>query len=161
MRFLVYLLGTFFYAGRAPVAPGTAGSLAALAVFIAGAYFLPAPVFPLVLSLFVLGFFAISIPVGTTIARCENREDPSCVVIDEVVGQWTSFLFLPPALLLSHPWTLAAGFLLFRFFDIIKLFPANRAEGLPGGLGIVLDDVIAGIYACLALNVLVKMLSLN
>jgi phosphatidylglycerophosphatase A len=74
-------------------------------------------------------------------------KDPSWVVVDEVVGQWVTLALAPPASLPS----LAVSFLLFRIFDIVKPFPARSLERLPGGVGIVADDLMAGLYAgCVA-----------
>jgi phosphatidylglycerophosphatase A len=90
------------------------------------------------------------IPAATIVERESERPDPGHVVIDEVAGQWIALLF--SRVNLSH---LLAGFLLFRLFDIVKPWPARRLEHLPGGWGIVLDDVAAGVYA------LLLMLALN
>ena len=76
--------------------------------------------------------------------------DPSYVVIDEVAGQMVTFLLRPDA-----PWRwLLAGFVLFRIFDVLKPFPAGRAEGLPGGWGVMTDDVVAGVYSLVVVAVL-------
>jgi phosphatidylglycerophosphatase A len=93
---------------------------------------------------------AIGIPAGTILERESERPDPGHVVIDEVAGQWIALIF--SRVNLSH---LLAGFLLFRLFDIVKPWPARQLERLPGGWGIMLDDVAAGVYAflfMLALN---------
>jgi phosphatidylglycerophosphatase A len=155
-RFLVYLFGTFFFSGRSPLASGTAGSFAALLFLALGARALPPSFYPLVQALLILAFACAGIPAASYIERMEGQKDPGCVVIDEVVGQWISFLFIPSALINSHFWILPAGFLFFRFIDIIKPFPARQAERIPGGLGVMLDDIIAGLYACVILNLTVK-----
>jgi phosphatidylglycerophosphatase A len=160
MRFLIYLFGTFFFTGRVPFASGTAGSFAALVLYMAGIYLLPAALFPLVHALGIVLFIGLGIPAASYIERHEGIEDPGCVEIDEAAGQWVTLLFISPALVRAHLWIPAAAFFLFRFFDITKLFPANRAEKLPGGLGIIMDDVIAGLYACLILNLIVKLVIL-
>ncbi len=92
---------------------------------------------------------AIGIPAGTIVARETGREDPGHVVIDEVVGQWIALLFCP--LDWKHP---LLALLLFRLFDIVKPPPARQLESLPGGWGIMFDDVAAGLYALLVLQVL-------
>jgi phosphatidylglycerophosphatase A len=74
-------------------------------------------------------------------------EDPGLVVVDEVAGMWVTLLFVP-----FTPLTAALGFLAFRLMDIVKPFPARRLEDLPGGWGIMADDLMAGVYA----NVLVR-----
>jgi phosphatidylglycerophosphatase A len=157
VRFLIYLFGTFFFSGRSPVASGTAGSFAALIPFTVGVFVLPPSLFPLIQALAILVVAAAGIPAASYIERLENQKDPGCVVIDEVAGQWVTFLFLPPALLLAHLWIFPVGFLFFRFFDIVKPFPARQAERLNGGLGIMVDDLVAGLYACLVLNLIVKL----
>ncbi|MFH0922023.1 MAG: phosphatidylglycerophosphatase A [Fibrobacterota bacterium] len=152
MKRILYFIGTFAYSGRSPFAPGTAGSLAALLLLLLCAGLLPAPVYAPVLSLGIVLFIAIGIPAAAYIEKNEGRTDPGLVVIDEAAGQWITFLFIPGNMLLSHPWLPVAGFLLFRLFDIFKPFPCRNAERLGGGLGIVLDDVIAGLYASVVLN---------
>lgn len=156
MRFWSYLFGTFFFSGRSPIAPGTAGSFAALLLYLLLAKLLPVDVFPVVLVLGIVLFIVLGIPAASYIANREKREDPGLIVIDEAAGQWLTFLFLPVPLVMAHLWIPLAGFLFFRFFDIAKVFPANLAEKLPGGLGIMADDVVAGLYACVLLNLIVK-----
>jgi phosphatidylglycerophosphatase A len=98
------------------------------------------------LLLFLVAYIAFSlvlgIPAATIAARESNRKYPSFVVIDEVAGQWVALLGCRPN------WRLALiVLLLFRFFEVIKPFPTRQLEQLPGGWGIVLDDVAAGLYA--------------
>ena len=151
MEPIARLVATGFYTGYSPVAPGTAGSLFALAIL----WFLdPSDSFlgPGLVLLFFLGVW-----VSTRVEREEIRQggkhDPSIVNIDEIAGMGLSVVFLPHSV--SRAW-LIAGFLLFRVFDIVKPFPANRAQNLPGGWGIMIDDVIAGIYANAVLQVMVR-----
>ena len=135
-------------AGYFPIAPGTAGSLVGVAM-VAGLGLAPlhrgaaiALLAAAVLALFFLGVWAAG--------KAEvflGRTDPGQVVIDEVVGQMVTFQLLPHA---TWPW-LAGGFLLFRALDIIKPFPARQAERIPRGWGIMLDDVIAGVYGLVLL----------
>jgi phosphatidylglycerophosphatase A len=80
--------------------------------------------------------------------RALGAKDPGAIVVDEVAGMTLSVLALPPT-----PGLLLAGFLLFRLFDVLKPFPANVAQRLPGGLGVMIDDVIAGLYALVLLVV--------
>lgn len=138
------LLATGFHLGRIPYAPGTVGSLAALLVFI------PLRHLPWT---FHLSLVALLFSVGTYAAdRAKvtlSAEDPSIVIIDEIVGCWVALLAIPPRLV-----PLVCAFALFRLFDIWKPFPAERAESLPGGWGIMLDDVVAGIYANLSVRLL-------
>jgi phosphatidylglycerophosphatase A len=147
-RFLATGLGT----GYSPVAPGTAGSLLALPAL----WFLhPGGSVFLLLGLGLL--FPLGVWASTRVEREEVRKgrkaDPSIVNIDEIIGMGTSVLFLPGSA--SRLW-LIAGFMLFRFFDIVKPFPIDRSQRLPGGWGIMTDDLIAGIYANLVLQALVR-----
>lgn len=84
----------------------------------------------------------LGVPAATIAERESGRHDPGFIVIDEVAGQWTALLFSP----LNWRYALLA-FVLFRAIDIIKPFPARQLERLPGGWGIVFDDVAAGLYA--------------
>jgi phosphatidylglycerophosphatase A len=89
-----------------------------------------------------VGATLIGIPAATRVARALGKEDPSHVVIDEVAGQMVAFIAVPPN------WQcLLAGLILFRVFDILKPFPIRRLEHLPEGMGIMLDDIGAGLYA--------------
>jgi phosphatidylglycerophosphatase A len=97
----------------------------------------------------ILLVIAVGIPAATRVAQANNLKDPSFVVIDEVAGQLISLIAVPIT------WkSLLAGFILFRGFDIIKPFPVRRLERLPGGTGIVLDDVGAGLYALIVMHAL-------
>ena len=136
-------LSTWFGSGLLPVAPGTFGALAAV---------------PLVLVLNTIGMWysALGLVIVTGIAIWASnlsrdllgREDPPEVVIDEVAG------FLVTMFLLPRSWlALGLGFILFRFFDIIKPYPVKRLEKIQGGLGIVIDDLMAGLYANFAVRI--------
>lgn len=147
-RFLVTLAGSCLYTGFFPVAPATFLSLiwAAVWVFVPGAGVLSNPV-----------FLAVLLPVAVLLADEMEHwygEDASRIVIDEFVGMQATFLLLEPSLA-----TGIAGFLLFRFFDILKPFPVRRAEGAGGGLGVVLDDLLAGVYARAVLALLLPLLA--
>lgn len=141
---LAFVLSTWFGCGLSPVAPGTAGSAAALAI----AYWLPWP--PLAIALLGLAITPIGIWAADVTAKQMGREDPGLVVIDEVAGQW---LTLAGAATISWK-SLLIGFLLFRLFDIWKPFPINRLERLPGGLGIMADDLAAGVCGALVIFVI-------
>jgi phosphatidylglycerophosphatase A len=143
-RFLNYVVATAFGAGFSPVAPGTAGSLIAGLLF----YFLsPFPVWIFILVLIIL-FFA-GVYTGTQIEK-EKGHDPSLVVIDEFVGMGISLLFL------DKDWRFyLIAFILFRFFDIVKPPPINLSQKLAGGYGIMIDDVLAGLYALILTHLVV------
>jgi phosphatidylglycerophosphatase A len=100
-----------------------------------------------------IAMFFIGIWVSGFVEK-DIGKDPGIVVIDEFVGQWLALLFLPKTI-----WILIAGFLVFRILDIIKPFPAADLEELDGGVGIMLDDVIAGIYTNIALHLTLIFLS--
>jgi phosphatidylglycerophosphatase A len=97
-----------------------------------------------------LGLFAVGVWAAGEAEEFFGRTDPSQVVVDEVVGQMLTFLLLPHA---TWKW-LVGGFLLFRAFDIVKPFPARQAERIPRGWGIMLDDVVAGVYSMAVLAVI-------
>ena len=138
-----------FGSGLSPVAPGTAGSLAALIPWFALRE-LPWPLYLGVIALaFAIGVWASNV----AIARLRIA-DPGAVVVDEFAGQWIA---LSPLLVVSEPqsgfWVLA-GFALFRVFDVWKPWPVSWADRrVKGGFGVMLDDVIAGAYAALALTI--------
>jgi phosphatidylglycerophosphatase A len=148
MSGLAVFIATFGYVGYFPIAPGTAGSLAALALYAlvrwAGT---PAVELVTIIAVLVIGIWA-----ATGTERALARKDPGPVVIDEVLGMLITLAFLPLSL-----WGIAAGFLIFRVLDVIKPFPAGRLEHLPAGLGIMADDAMAGVYAHLMLRILVMM----
>jgi len=144
-------IATCFGVGYFPVAPGTAGSAVAV-ILVAALGRLPLSrawhwglLAGALLSILVVGVWA-----ATAAERFFGRTDPGHVVIDEVAGQILTLLARPDA---NWKWLLA-GFFLFRFFDIVKPFPARRAEHLPGGWGIMTDDLIAGLYGLVALLVI-------
>ena len=139
-------ISTAFGTGFFPFGPGTAGSLVA---------FLIVPILLHfgwshgALALITLLTIPVGIWAATQTEKAWKREDPGEVVIDEVVGQWIAMLGLPAL----WDWrTAVASFVLFRLFDIWKPQPARWAESLPSGLGIIADDVIAGIYAAIFLS---------
>ncbi len=142
---LAVAVATGFGLGYSPIAPGTVGSLAAVgAAGLLHNLFAWRPE-----AIGVLGIVTILPAIWTAevAARRHGQVDPGVVVIDEVAGQWIT---LGGALSLGWIGCLA-GFALFRIFDVWKPFPVRRFEELPGGLGIVADDVAAGLYGALVL----------
>jgi len=144
MLWLSLAFATGFGTGFAPFASGTVGTL--VGVFI---YWFMAPPYGTWLA-YILGsavFIALSIPVSTIAEGVYQKKDDGRVVIDEVVGYLVTMLFVP------HTWQCALlGFFLFRFFDIVKPPPARNLQALPGGWGIVVDDLMAGVYSCICLH---------
>jgi phosphatidylglycerophosphatase A len=147
MTELARLIATWFYIGYTPKAPGTAGSLAAAAIaFLLGQIFgwTTADVAFLGALLFPLAIWAAGV-----VADDMKSKDPQIVVVDEVVGQWITFIGMTGR---GFNWVgTLMGFALFRLFDMWKPWPIRRLEKLDGGVGIVVDDVMAGVYAALVL----------
>jgi len=140
MKFFSNLISTFFYLGRLPKAPGTWGSLGALFVWS----FIPESIlFRLIVLIITLifGFFACEITLNQAI-----DSDPSYIVIDEVVGLWITLLFVPKTVFLF-----TLGFILFRVFDILKPSFIYSVQFLKGSLGVMLDDILAGVLSLIIL----------
>jgi phosphatidylglycerophosphatase A len=134
-------------AGYFPRMPGTMGTLVAVPLSIA---LNGIAVRNVALAMFIVAASVIcAIWASAKGARILQQKDPQVIVIDEIVGFLVGNFLAPPR------WTsLLCGFVLFRLFDITKIFPINRLEGLPGGAGIVLDDVMAGLYTLISLRLL-------
>jgi len=145
MNRLVRFIATGFYSGYTPVMPGTAGAFLALIIFLL------IPGFRGIwLVLAVIFFFFIGVWASGQVEKSEGK-DPSIVVIDEIAGMWLTFITLPADL---HWGWAAGGFILFRIFDVFKPFPVNQSQNLPGGWGIMIDDVLAAVYAHICLRIL-------
>ncbi len=145
MNHIAVLIATAGYTGFFPIAPGTVGSAVGLAIFAALRFWTPwwTEGVAVLLSL-LAGVWSAGV-----VERGLQRTDPGPVVIDEVLGMLLTLLLLPVSVAGA-----IVGFVVFRIFDVIKPFPANRAEKLPGGWGIMLDDAISGLYAHVVLRVL-------
>jgi phosphatidylglycerophosphatase A len=142
------LVATFFYVGYLPFVPGTFGSIAGLALyfFLKGNNFL---YLSAVLVIMLIGF--------VTCGRAEKiigKKDPKYVVIDEVAGMLISLMFLPYEL----KWVIS-GFFVFRLLDTLKPFPANRFQKLHGSIGIMGDDIVAGLYCNIVLQIALRLVS--
>ncbi len=142
-RFLVTLFGSFFYTGFFPFAPATFASMVWLLVwlFVPGGHWMAH-----------WAVIAGLIPVAIFLAHIMEKyygEDAPCIVIDEVVGMQITLMLSTVSIKAG-----VAGFVLFRIFDIVKPFPAGRSQRLPGGLGVVIDDVLAGLYALAVMTLL-------
>ena len=145
MRAIGVFVATGGYAGYAPVAPGTAGSLVGLGVYALVRWYGGPGLEAIVLSAVV----AVGVWSATAGERYFGKTDPGHVVIDEVAGMLLTLLWLPVT------WVGAlVGFLAFRVFDIIKPFPAGAAERLPRGWGVMADDLVAGVYAHLVVRLM-------
>ena len=138
------LFATGFGVGYSPLAPGTLGTLIAIPVY----YFLseiPPPVYEITL----IGFFFLSVWISENAEVFFRKKDDSRIVIDEMMGFLITMLWVPKTTLF-----IIVGFILFRFFDILKPFLIRHLEKrLKGGFGVVLDDVMAGIYSNIILQI--------
>jgi phosphatidylglycerophosphatase A len=145
MNYFILILATGFGVGYSPIAPGTLGTLLAIPVY----YFLsaiPSPIYEITL----IGFFFLSVWISENAEIFFGKKDDQRIVIDEMMGFLTTMLWVPKTV---H--FIIIGFFLFRLFDILKPFPIRRLEKrLKGGYGVVLDDVIAGVYANIVLHLI-------
>ncbi len=141
--------GTFFGIGHLRPGPGTWASLVTVGMWAGIGRSLPQEFRAGVAAALAAAVALIGIPAGTRLAHSTGKEDPSEVVIDEVAGQMLALIGAP------LNWkSLLVGLILFRAFDIVKPPPLRRLETLPGGTGIMLDDVGAGLYALVVMQVL-------
>jgi len=139
-------IATCGYLGYVPVAPGTFGSAAGLVVFAAVRWSgSPALELAVIILLFAVGVWS-----ANAAERHFGGVDPAPVILDEVVGMLITLAFLPVNITGA-----VVGFLLFRLFDVVKPWPANRLEAVHGGLGVMADDAMAGVYGNVAMRMLV------
>ncbi len=149
---------TCFGLGCLPVAPGTWGSLPPAIVFALMCYLeLPVVSITVVMAVFVLAGSFVCVRFSNELVAQLGKKDPGQIVADEFAGQAMTFLILP-AISSGIVVTAIAGFLFFRVFDIIKPWPIKKLEKLPDGWGILCDDLLAGIYAMIVLNVFLLLL---
>ncbi len=142
---IVKMLSTWFYVGNLPVAPGTAAS----AVGIVMAMICSSNVFFYVcvtLIVTILGFM-----VSGRMEEILDQKDPGCIVIDEVAGVMIAFFLLP-----LTPVVIVTAFFLFRAFDMFKIYPVNKFEQLKGSTGVMMDDVIAGLYTNIVMQFAIR-----
>jgi phosphatidylglycerophosphatase A len=152
MRRFILFLSSNAGLGYAPVAPGTFGTLAGIPVF-----YLMAPLPPVLYFLTWCGLLFLSFWAAGAAGKFYGVVDDGRIVIDELVGYLATVAFLP------FSWTAAGlGFLVFRIFDIVKVPPANWLDRhLKNGFGVVLDDVVAGIYGAVALRLLMHLVHMG
>jgi len=150
-RFILFW-ATGFGVGHSPIAPGTLGTLVAIPIY----YFLssiPSPLYELTL----LTFFFFSVWISENAEAFFGKRDDQRIVIDEMMGFLITMLWIPRTIL-----SIVVGFILFRFLDILKPFPIRRLEkSLKGGFGVVLDDIIAGVYGNIILHIICFWLPLS
>ena len=143
MKLLSKVISTFFGLGYFPVAPGTITSLVVILAYKFYLYQLSWPLYLLILFL----LFLVGVYTSTKFSAESNKKDPRKIVIDEACGQ------LLVLFRMSEAWfPVLAGFILFRVFDIVKPYPIKKVEALPAGWGIMMDDVVAAIYAGVIIN---------
>lgn len=146
----IKVIATGFGSGYAPLAPGTAGTIVGIPIYLVFS--------PLSGPLYLLSILALSFLACYASGEAEKffgKKDAQVIVVDEIAGYLWTMLFVTPTLI--H---VLAGFALFRLFDIVKVFPAGLCERLPGGFGVVADDVVAGIYANIVLQIMIAVWSL-
>ena len=139
MLFISNLFVTFFYIGKSPLAPGTLGSFMGVVLW----YYLISIDF-LYLMIFFIFYTILSYILINIYLKNSNDDDPSEVISDEIIGQ---LIPLSIVSIVDDTYLILIAFISFRIFDIFKFYPANKAEDLPGASGVILDDVIAGIYS--------------
>lgn len=140
MKPILLFIATFFNIGRLPLAPGTWASLVTTVLVYFIKPYWQAPIYLQIAAIVIV--FVLGIPAASAAERHFKRKDPRPCVIDEVAGQMVSLLLIPHSISFY-----IAGFLLFRLFDIVKPFPVRNTEKIPGGFGIMLDDIVAALYA--------------
>jgi len=142
---LVKMLSTLFYVGNLPVAPGTAASAvgAVMAIICSPNMFLYIFV---TLVVTILGFM-----VSGQMEEILDQKDPGCIVIDEVAGVMLAFFLLP-----MTPVVIITAFFLFRAFDMFKIYPVNKFEQLEGSTGVMMDDIIAGLYTNIVMQFAIR-----
>jgi phosphatidylglycerophosphatase A len=154
---------TTFGVGYLPLAPGTWGSMVGVGIYLLFAWIEASFRLPQMTEsqlsawlhafnlLIFLGFCLLGIWAATRATKLFRHKDPSQAVVDEVIGQLLTFLFIP----FTFSWKMIlAGFLLFRLFDIWKPYPIDSLQNLPAGIGVCADDILAGVYAGGCLSIL-------
>ncbi len=149
------LFFTSLYTGYSPLAPGTAGTLVGMAIYYLE-YLLLGQYSWVCNLLIVIVMLYPAVRLGDAGERFFGDKDPSQVVLDETMGYWISVLFYP------FNWKIAImGFVLFRIMDVLKPFPINQLQNLKGGLGIMADDYLAGVYSNLVILAVLTVLYFN
>lgn len=154
------LLASCFGLGRLPLAPGTWGSLPPAIIFALMCHFgASAVLVAVVMAVLALAGSIVCVKCASAVIAATGQSDPRQLVADEFAGQAVTFLAIP-FILMNNPFsnsqiwiTVLLGFILFRFFDILKPWPIRKLEKLPRGWGILADDLLAGLYAAIALMI--------
>lgn len=138
------IIGSGFFTGYVKKASGTFGSLAGLVI-----YLIPGFENPSIMIFFITLFIMIGVPIARKFESVYG-EDPKEYTNDEIIGMWITLLFIPKKI-----WWIILGFFIFRILDIIKPFPAKQLESVKNGWGVLLDDIAAGIYSFISLQLVV------
>jgi len=146
-NFLAKAIASVFFIGYLPLIPGTFGSVAGVGLF----YLLNGSSQPIY---FVVIFCTIVLGLLTSgkVEKLLNKKDPSCIVIDEVMGMLIALSFMPYDLKI-----VILGFLFFRILDTLKPWPAGKIQHVPGAVGVMADDLVAGIYTNIVLQIILKL----
>jgi len=146
-NFLVKTISTFFFVGYLPLIPGTFGSIAGIGIF----YLLNGISWP-GYFLFIFCLMALGLLTSGRMEKLLNKKDPGCVVIDEVMGMLIALSFLP-----VEPKIVILAFLMFRILDTLKPYPAGKLQDMHGAIGVMGDDLVAGIYANIVLQIILRL----
>jgi phosphatidylglycerophosphatase A len=139
------IIATGFGTGFSPFAPGTVGAALAALIWCVLAIFLPVS-FLLYATIFLILLFTILGIWSSNVLEPVWGKDPSRIVVDEMVGMWIALLAVTPA---DHWYYILLAFILFRLFDIFKPCGIRKMENLKGGVGVMMDDILAGVYSCI------------
>lgn len=138
------MIGSGLFTGYVPIASGTFASLAALVIYLVPGFDTPSIlIFLITLSILV------GVPIATKFETLYGKDPKQCTV-DEFVGMWITLLFLPKKI-----WWLALAFIIWRFMDIVKPFPVKQLEKVKGGWGVMLDDIMAGVYSFIFIQLII------
>ncbi len=149
INFLEKLLGSGLYTGYIHFASGTWGSLAALVIYLIPGFENPS------LMIFMISFFIlVGVPIADKFELIYGKDPKECT-IDEVIGMWITLLLLPKKI-----WWIILAFIIWRAMDIIKPFPARKLEDIKGGWGVILDDVMAGIYSFISIQLTIYLFNM-
>lgn len=149
INFLEKLLGSGFYTGYIHFASGTWGSLAALVI-----YLIPGFENPSLMIFMITLFILVGVPIADKFELIYGKDPKECT-IDEVIGMWITLLLLPKKI-----WWIILAFVIWRAMDIIKPFPARKLEDIKGGWGVILDDVMAGIYSFISIQLTIYLFNM-
>ena len=146
-NFLVKATSTIFFIGYLPLVPGTFGSIAGV-----GLFYLLKRTTAVTYFLFIFGIIALGLTTCGRMEKLLNKKDPSCIVIDEVAGMLIALSFMPYDLKVIF-----LSFLIFRILDTLKPYPAARLQNRHGAIGVIGDDLVAGIYTNIVLQFILKL----